>query len=354
MPATGLFSVRTKYMLTIISTVVPIFVIILAGIIVEKLDFMPENSVRILSIFSINICFPCLLFHIMSSTPLDNMGSWRWWLGILAVQWLGFFILYFIEKMRGEKDKVAILHGLVVAFCNAGFVGLPIIMSVYNQDKAAISVAGVMIVASNTIVIVAQTMLVSVAAKEKKEKEGDAAREETQQSFLKKTGFFLRTYILSNGIFMGVLLGLAVSASGIRLWQPLDKALSMLGYISPTCMLFTLGLGLRPDVARALSTHSIHAGHQVVLILLRLAGLPLLTLLVLSLLNIDPLWISVSTIITATGCAIFTATLAQIYQADAGGCALTVSLTNILSIVSLSATLILLSHMGLLPFSLNL
>ncbi len=341
-------------MLTIISTVVPIFVIILAGIIVEKLDFMPENSVRILSIFSINICFPCLLFHIMSSTPLDNMGSWRWWLGIVAVQWLGFFILYFIEKMRGEKDKVAILHGLVVAFCNAGFVGLPIIMSVYNQDKAALSVAGVMIVASNTIVIIAQTMLVSDAAKERKEKEGDTARDEAQPSFLKKISFFLRTYILSNGIFMGVLLGLAVSASGLGLWQPLDKALSMLGYISPTCMLFTLGLGLRPDVARALSTHSIHAGHQIVLILLRIAGLPLVTLLVLSLLGVDPLWISVSTIMTATGCAIFTATLAQIYQADPGGCALTVSLTNVLSIVSISATLILLSHMGLLHFPLNI
>ncbi len=341
-------------MLTIISTVIPIFVVILAGIIVEKLDFMPENSVRILSIFSINICFPCLLFHIMSTTPLDSMGSWRWWLGILAVQWLGFFIVYFIEKIRGEKDKEAILHGLVVAFCNAGFVGLPIIMSVFNQDKAALSVAGVMIVASNTIVIIAQTMLVSDMAKERREKEGAAAKEQPKKTFLQKAGFFLRTYILSNGIFMGVLLGLAVSASGLRIWQPLDKAVSMLGYISPICMLFALGLGLRPDVARALSTHSIHAGHQIVLILLRIAGLPLVTLAVLSFLGIDPLWISVSTIMTATGCAIFTATLAQIYQADPGGCALTVSLTNILSIVSISATLVLLSYLGLLPFSLNL
>lgn len=344
-------------MLTIISTVVPIFVIILAGIIVEKLDFMPEDSVRILSIFSINICFPCLLFHIMCTTPLDSMGSWKWWLGILAVQWLGFFIIYFIGKIRGEKDKEAVLHGLVVAFCNAGFVGLPIIMSVFNHDKTALSVAGVMIVASNTIVIIAQTMLVSDMAKERREKEMEESEgrpaEEKQKTFLQKTGFFLRTYILSNGIFMGVLLGLAVSASGLKIWQPLDKAVSMLGYISPTCMLFTLGLGLRPDVARALSTHSIHAGQQIMLILLRLAGLPLLTLLVLSLLDIDPLWISVSTIMTATGCAIFTATLAQIYQADPGGCALTVSLTNILSIVSISATLILLSYMGLLP-SLNL
>ncbi len=341
-------------MLTIISTVVPIFVIILAGIIVEKLDFMPENSVRILSIFSINICFPCLLFHIMCTTPLDSMGSWKWWLGILAVQWLGFFIIYLFGKLRGEKDKDAVLHGLVVAFCNAGFVGLPIIMSVFHQDKTALSVAGVMIVASNTIVIIAQTMLVSDMAKERKAREraesgNDSVPVEEEKTFLQKLGFFLRTYILSNGIFMGVLLGLAVSASGLKIWQPLDKAVSMLGYISPTCMLFTLGLGLRPDVARALSTHSIHAGQQVMLILLRLAGLPLLTLLVLSLLDIDPLWISVSTIMTATGCAIFTATLAQIYQADPGGCALSVSLTNILSIVSISATLMLLCYMGLLP-----
>lgn len=339
-------------MLTIIATVIPIFVIILAGVLVERLDLLPQNSVKVLSIFSINICFPCLLFHIMSTTPLDNLGDWRWWLGVLAVQWFGFIILYFIEKMRGEKKGEAVLHGLVVTFCNAGFVGLPIIMSVFHNDKNAISVAGVMIVACNIVVIVAQTMLVSTTAKKKA---ADGAEPSLKkESFLSKAGFFLRTYILSNGIFMGVLLGLAVSVSGLGVWAPLDKALSMLGYISPTCMLFALGLGLRPDVTYALSSHSIHFGHHIILALLRLAGMPLVTLAVLAFFNINPLWISVSTIMTATGCAIFTATLAQIYQADPGGCALTVSLTNLLSILSISGAILLLSFLGYLPFQLNL
>ncbi|MDO5537810.1 MAG: AEC family transporter, partial [Desulfovibrionaceae bacterium] len=129
----------------------------------------------------------------------------------------------------------------------------------------------------------------------------------------------------------------------------LDKAVAMIGYVSPPCMLFTLGLTLRGNLTRALQSHAISMGHQLWLWFWRLIGIPLVTLGALLLLGVDPLWVSVSTIVSATGTAIFVAAMAQLYQTAPGSAALTVAVTNLLSLFSLMGALALLTWMGCMP-----
>ena len=160
---------------------------------------------------------------------------------------------------------------------------------------------------------------------------------------------FVRHFILGNPIFMATALGLSIAISGIPLWEPLDKACSMLGFVSPTCMLFALGFSLRRNLTEAFQGHSIHMGHQIWMMAWRLVGMPLVVLAALLLLDCNPLWISVSVIMMATGTAIMVASLAQVYGAVPGQAALTVAVTNILSLFSLMAAIALLTWLNLMP-----
>ncbi|MDO5538212.1 MAG: AEC family transporter, partial [Desulfovibrionaceae bacterium] len=88
-------------MYMIFSAVIPIFIIILAGIVVERLNILPESTGQVLSVFSIHISIPCLLFHIMCNAPMDKLSEWRWWLGVTGVQLLFLGLFYLLERRRG-------------------------------------------------------------------------------------------------------------------------------------------------------------------------------------------------------------------------------------------------------------
>ncbi len=336
-------------MYMIFSSVAPLFIIILAGAAVERMQMLPEATIRVLSVFSLNISIPCLIFHIMCSAPLDSLTEWRWWLGVLTVQ-VGFLgLMYFIERHLGRESGPAMAYALSVAFCNAGFVGLPVIISVYQSDAMALTAAGLMVVSSNAACIIAQMVIMAYARRRQGREEGP-----DRPGIGARAAQFVRRYILSSGIFMATILGLLVCLSGVGIWEPLDRAVTMIGYISPACMLFTLGLGLRRNVAQALRGGGISAGHQVWLCFWRVAGMPLTMLGVLMLLGVDPLWICVSTIISATGSAIFSAALAELYQCAPGPISLTVAVTNVLSLLSLMGALTLLTWLGWMPSGFSL
>ena len=112
-------------------------------------------------------------------------------------------------------------------------------------------------------------------------------------------------------------------------------------------MLFALGFSLRRNLTEAFRGHSIHMGHQLWMRAWRLVGMPLVVLAALLLLDCNPLWISVSVIMMATGTAIMVASLAQVYGAVPGQAALTVAVTNILSLFSLMAAIALLTWLNL-------
>ncbi len=329
-------------MYTIFCAILPAFLVIAAGAIVEKRQIMPQNTAYALSAFALNIAIPCLTFHIMSTAPLDKMTQWSWWAGILSVQ-TGFYIVYyFLARLRGRDTGEAVISSLSVSFANVGFVGLPVIMNIYGDNNDALTVAGLVMVAANTLPVISQMTLMVWSRKKKKRPEQKKAPLHT------KLWNFFKQYILGNSVLMSTVLGIAVAASGIHIWDALDKGIAMIGYTAPVCMLFTMGFSMRENIATAIARHSIHFLQQLWICTLRLVVLPLLTLFIMMNLGIDPLWVAVTCIVSATGSAIFVSALAQIYQAVPGQASMTIAVTNLLSLFSLSGMLMILQHLGYL------
>ncbi|MDO5538213.1 MAG: AEC family transporter [Desulfovibrionaceae bacterium] len=330
-------------MYMIFCAVVPVFILILIGMIVDRLQLLPESTPQSLSLFVLNVSIPCLTFHIMCEAPLDRLLEWRWWLGVLGVQLLFMGLFYLLDRRRGEESGPAVISSLSVSFCNVGFVGLPVIMNVFENDAEALTVAGLMVVAANVLVIIAQMALIAWS----RQRRGEAAPEALPPA--RRAWLFFRRYILSNAVLVSTLAGLAVPVLGLTVWEPLDRAVTMLGYLAPGCMLFILGLSLRANVAEAVKARALSFGRQLWIGAWRLAGMPLITMAALLALGIDPKWVCVTTIASACGTAVFVSALAQIYRVSAGQACLTVALTNLLSLFSITGVIWLLNRLALLP-----
>lgn len=334
-------------MYMIFASLAPVFLIILAGFVIERVSYLPANTGDILSFFSLNISIPCLLFHIMCGTTLEQFSQVNWWGGMIGVQVGCFAIFYWLERrVRRTAAGPAIISSLSCCFCNAGFVGISVIISLFPGNAGAMSAAGLNVVASNVIVIIGQMMILGWS-RQRKMPEGRHMHFVIPLRL--RVWRFVRRFLLGNPILMATALGLGVAFLEIPVWEPLDKACSMLGYVSPPCMLFTLGFSLRKNLSEAFRGHSINLKHQLWMMSWRLAGLPLLTLAVLLLLDCDPLWISISVIMMATGTAIMVAAISQVYQAVPGQAALTVAVSNILSFFSLLAAIWFLTVIGIMP-----
>ena len=331
-------------MYTIFCAILPVFLIIGIGAVVEKMQILPQNAANALSAFAINIAIPCLTFHIMSTAPLDKMTQWSWWLGILLVQTGLYAALYLFLRLRGKDTGESVIYSLSVAFANVGFVGLPVIINVYNNDNEALTCAGLVMVAANVLAIISQMTLIAWAGKKKSQKEP-----EKRLPLHSRIWRFLTRYILSNTVLMATLLGIVAAVAGIHVWAPLDKGIAMIGYTAPTCMLFTMGFSLRENIVRAAAAHAISFSQQFWLCLWRLVLAPLATLAVMTALHIDPVWVSATVICQTTGTAIYVSALGQLYNAAPGQAALTVAATNLLSLFSLSGMLMLLHCLGLMP-----
>ncbi|MDO5538214.1 MAG: AEC family transporter, partial [Desulfovibrionaceae bacterium] len=254
-------------------------------------------------------------------------------------------ILYGIERLRKKETGPAVVASLAANFCNSGFVGMSVIMNIMPGNQSALTAAGVFMVACNGIFIAGQMMVIGWS----RVKRMGNHHLHVSVPLYKRVWRFLEHFILSNAFLMATLLGLLVSVSGVPVWAPLDKGIAMLGYTAPATMIFTLGLCLRPNLVAALRAHSISVPQQIWLCSFRLVIVPALTLGVLLLLGVDPLWTCVTVVISATGTGIIVSALAQLYNAIPGPAALTIGLTNILSLFSITGTLYFLHATGLMP-----
>lgn len=337
-------------MFFIFSALAPIFLVMLAGFVVERMGILPATTGSVLSVFSINISIPCLIFHIMAGTDLNQLSQGGWWTAMLSTQLGGLALFYWMErKFRRAPSGPAIISSLSICFCNAGFVGLSVIINLFPGNREAMAAAGLTVVASNAVAIVAQMVLMAWERKRRAE-EGEApAGEDPEPTGGKRLWTLFRRFILGNPILMATALGLTVAVLQIPVWKPLDRACELLGFVSPSCMLFALGFCLRANLVEGRTAGGNSVGHQVWLCFMRMVGLPLITLAALVLMGSDPMWTSVAVIIMSTGTAILVAAFGQVYRAAAGQAALTVAITNSLSLFSLMGFIWLLGKLGLIP-----
>ena len=207
--------------------------------------------------------------------------------------------------------------------------------SLFPGNTEALVVAGLMTLTPNVVVILGQVRLDLL--------NGVTAWEEGQS----RAWILFRALVLGNPILLSTVAGLALAVSGSGLWAPLDRACALVGFTAAPCMLVSLGFDLGQKLRLALTRSVGHAiWRQVWLVSCKLVLCPLLCWLIMAPLGVEPLWLGVGVLMSATGSALVASVLAQVYNALPEEAAFTAVLSNGVSLVTLTACIMLLQFGG--------
>lgn len=323
-------------MLVAFWAVLPVFLIIGMGVFLRARDMLPDSAGKVLGLYVLKLALPLLLLHVMAQADRGTLAHGGFWLGALGAP-LGCYALgYLADRLFCRRGAgAAVISGLGCSACNTAFVGLPIVESLFPGNTEALVVAGLMTLTPNVVVILGQVRLDLL--------NGVTAWEEGQS----RAWILFRALVLGNPILLSTVAGLSLAVAGSGLWAPLDRACALVGFTAAPCMLVALGLDLGQKLRLALTRSAGHAfWRQAWLVGCKLVLCPLLCWLIMAPLGVEPLWLGVGVLMSATGTALVASVLAQVYNALPEEAAFTAVLSNGASLVTLTLCILLLQSSG--------
>lgn len=256
----------------ILTITFPIFALIGVGYGAVRIGLFAPSDMKVLGKYVLNIALPALLFNAVASRDLGDVLN----LGYLLVFALGglltvavVFVWFTLQGTGPARRAVAVMGS---SCPNSGFVGYPVMLLVF-PDLAGIVLALNMVV-ENVLLIPLSLMLL------------EASRDRQGKSLLRIAARILLG-VLRRPMVIGLLLGVAVMLSGLAVPLMVTRLMDVLAASSSAIALFVIGgslVGLPIMGQRALAVQIVigklfvhPAMTALVLVLLSLAGMPLLT-----------------------------------------------------------------------------
>lgn len=265
---------------SILTTVLPVFGLIVLGFIFARLKLVDGATTRGLTQFVFMLAIPALLFRtvaLMKPQEATPIGLWIAFFGGLAVTWiLTTLISVKFDSLSASGGAAA---AMAAGFGNVALLGTPLALAHYGQD-AAVPV-GLILSIHAPILWFAATL------------QRELARHSNTISF-KRLGRELFHSLASNAIVIALAAAAIWRLTGLGLHPVADRMLSMLSDASIPTALFALGLSL--------ATYSLRGqwSGMTVLIALKMLFMPILVFLGLHyIISVPPLWAKVALLFAA-------------------------------------------------------
>ena len=315
-------------MLEILAITLPIFLLIGAGFTASASRLMSRDNMQGVGTFVMYLALPSLIIRALTDYPLAEVFNpiylLAYGLGSLAAFAIG---LALSVGLRGKRLEAGAIHALGMSASNRGFIGYPVALMAIGPP-AAIFMALNMVV--ETLIIIPTALILAEASRQS----GNGLGPVVRQTFASLT---------RNPVLIGLVIGISLALSGLRLPGPLAQAINMLAEAAGPAALFTIGGMLYGLKARGMA---LDVG-QVVLGKLLLHPLAVLGVFLL-LPDPDPLLIAGALLFACAPMISVYPLLGQNYgQGEVSAAGLMAS--TLASFVTLSLMIWLLTHLGLLP-----
>lgn len=213
----------------ILSIIVPVFAIIGTGYFLAKRDFLPKDSLPVLSKLVLFCLIPALNFGTIARMKLEDVLVWDF-LGVYAIgALLAQLVAVLVFKgWFGNSTTEAAIKALGVSMPNSIFVGFPVVTQAFGPEWGHTFMFAVII---ENIVILPSVLIMAEL--------GNSQHGKGANLGLVLTGILQRLF--RNPIIISMTLGLMVSASGLSLPEAISKPLSVLGSAAPALALLVIG-----------------------------------------------------------------------------------------------------------------
>ena len=309
-------------MTSLVSTVSPIFGLILLGFFAVKLRGIEEAGVRGLVVFVFNFAIPALLLRSLADLDFPPDLEWAfliaYYAGAFATYGLGLTVAR-LGFRRPLADQA--IFAMSASYSNLVLMGIPVVLVGLGPDA---SLPMLLVIAFHSAIF----LPITVALIERGRR-GPASPGPGLASVFAE--------MARNPIIIGIVIGFALNGSGIRLWIGLESLLDILATAAVPCALFAMGASL--------AGYSLHGELRpaAALTALKLVVQPLLVWVVaVPILGLEGLWASVPVVLAGMPTGVNAYLFGARYYVSAEVAARTVLLTTICSVATITVLLVLL------------
>jgi len=309
----------------------PFFALMFLGFGAGKWLRIPDQGLAGLQVFILYFALPALFFRLISNTPIEQLGEWRFILATTSAT-LIVFALGFIVGMIVTRRNVAeaTMQGLAASYANNGHMGPGLALAAFGP-AAAVPTALVFCF-DNLLMFTLAPVGVSIG---KRDGAGPA-----------KIALLVLRRVFTHPFIIATLLGVVAAALHFRPPEPIDHLLELLANAAAPCALFTLGIVLAKQPLKRLPVD------LPILMFLKLVGHPLLTWVMLSLFgNFEPVWVYTAVLISSLPMATNVFVIAQQYGVWVNRASSAVLISTVVAVLTVTGVLALIGS-GALPVDL--
>ena len=312
-------------MQAILNVVLPVFGLILAGVLAGRFRILGQDSSEALNRFVYFFALPAVLFIGMARVPVEktaNLPFLAAYFGALAAV-VVIVVIVACVAFPGRVAEYA-LGAMSAMFANTGDRGIPLFLAAFGPEGILPAV----------IATVVQTVSVvgAVVAIIETETHGDAGPARAVARAARA--------ILANPLIVAPVAGIAFSAAGFVLPLPITTFLDFMGSAAGPSALFAIGLFL---ASRSLK--SLIGGRKAIevswLVLVKLILQPLLTWAIGAWLGLDAFWLASAVILAALPTGALTFVVAVNYGVYIERASAVILVSTVVSVLTLSAVMVL-------------
>lgn len=309
-------------MISILTIVLPVFGLILLGWLSAKVGYVSAAVGKTVAEFAFKVAMPALLFRAMvnstglAGSPLPLIATY---FGAMAVVWIAATIVSRYVLRRPPEDSAVV--AMSATFGNTVMLGIPLALSAFGEAAAA-PIAIIIAIDSPLLWLVA-TMQIELA-----QRRSDRAFAANALAAL--------VDIVRNPIVLSVLLGVAWRATGLGLYDGLDRWIAFLAQSAAPAALFALGTTLAAyRIAGEAATLSAIG-------VLKLVVFPLIALAFAHyLFELPPVWSAVAVLFAAMPVGANAFLFASRYERGVGAVSGAMATTTAIAVATLTVVLAL-------------
>ena len=264
----------------IVTTVLPVFGLIVVGYGLAKANIIDGVAGRGITLFVFNVAIPAFLFRTVASMTSQDGAPWALWItffGGLAMAWiLAAIVSHFVESLNVSGGAAA---SMATGFGNLALLGTPLGLAHFGD--------GIAVPLGMILSIHAPVLWFSATLHR------ELARNAAAFSIV-DTGQTLLRMLATNAIILGLLAGGLWRLTGLGLYPVPDRMLAMLSDAGVPTALVALGVSLAAYNLKG------SWGGMFVLIALKMIAMPAFVfLLARHVVSLPPLWIKVAVLFAA-------------------------------------------------------
>ncbi|GAB6099363.1 AEC family transporter [Halanaerocella petrolearia] len=283
----------------------------MVGFVIKRLRIVDDNLSQNLTNLIIYVTLPALLIDSMNyEFSLERLTQ----LGTVFITALGVYLLmivvsYLTVNILSAKGSAKDIYQFILIFANAGFMGYPMVKVIYGTSEV-VFLAAIYNLVFNVLLWSLGVIIMT------------RSQEDSH-------GFSFQNLINPGIISIGI--GFFLFLFSIKLPEPISHTLKMLGETTTPLSMIVVG-----SILAQVSLSEIFSNFKLWgVAIVRLLVLPILTLLILSNLALDPLVLGVVVILTAMPAAANTAIFAQEFGGDEALASEGVFLTTLSSVLTI-------------------